>query len=207
MGMLALVYLDLGEEARAGELARRAVRLCEEHDLASHPSSWINYLALGTILAREGRLEQAEAAMAQGLEPQLEWLRAWPLNYAMALLALAPVRLARGHLRAAGALLAEARTVIEGCADPGRLREQLTSIERRLQRVPRLRTGLEEELTEGELRVLRLLASDLTQREIGRELYLSVNTVKSHTRTIYANLGTSTREAAFLRARSLALIA
>jgi LuxR family maltose regulon positive regulatory protein len=207
LGTLALVCLELGEETRAGELARRAVRMCEENDLVSHPSVWINYLALGTILAREGRLEQAEAVMALGLEPQLAFLRHWPLFHAMALLGLAPVRIARGHHRAAAALLAEARAVIESCADPGILRQQLTTIERRLQHAPQLRTGLAEELTEGELRVLRLLASDMSQREIGRELYLSVNTVKSHTRTIYAKLGTNSREAAILRARSLALIA
>ncbi|MGD9895120.1 MAG: LuxR C-terminal-related transcriptional regulator, partial [Dehalococcoidia bacterium] len=206
MGTLALVYLELGEEAHARDLARRAVQMCEENDLSSHPSTWINYLALGTILAREGRLEQAEAVMALKLEPLLEALRHWPLFHAMALLGLASVRLARGHQRAAASLLAEARTVIEGCADPGILREQLTAIERRLQHAPRLRTGLEEELTEGELRVLRLLASDLSQREIGRELYLSVNTVKSHTKTIYSKLGTNSREATILRARSLALI-
>jgi ATP/maltotriose-dependent transcriptional regulator MalT len=103
--------------------------------------------------------------------------------------------------------LAEARTVIEGCADPGMLATWLAERERRVQRLPRRAIGLDEELTEGELRALRLLASDLSQREIGRELYLSVNTIKSHTRTIYAKLEAGSREAAVRRARELALIA
>jgi LuxR family maltose regulon positive regulatory protein len=54
--------------------------------------------------------------------------------------------------------------------------------------------------------VLRLLASDLTQREIGSELYLSLNTVKSHTRSIFRKLGVSGREQAVTRARDLELI-
>ena len=63
-----------------------------------------------------------------------------------------------------------------------------------------------EELSEGELRVLRLLASDLTQREIGAELYLSLNMIKSHTRSIFRKLGASSREQAVARARELVLI-
>jgi ATP/maltotriose-dependent transcriptional regulator MalT len=62
------------------------------------------------------------------------------------------------------------------------------------------------ELSARELRVLRLLASELTQREIGVELYLSLNTIKSHTRSIFRKLGASTREQAVARARELELI-
>ena len=62
------------------------------------------------------------------------------------------------------------------------------------------------QLSEGEFRVLRLLASDLTQREIGAEVYLSLNTIKSHTRSIFRKLGASTREQPVARARELGLI-
>ena len=64
----------------------------------------------------------------------------------------------------------------------------------------------EQGLSDRELGVLRLLATDLTQREIGRELYLSLNTVKSHTRSIFRKLGVSGRERAVARARELGLI-
>jgi LuxR family maltose regulon positive regulatory protein len=63
-----------------------------------------------------------------------------------------------------------------------------------------------EGLSERELMVLRLLATNLTQREIGRELFLSLNTVKSHTRSIFRKLGASSREQAVGRARELELI-
>jgi LuxR family maltose regulon positive regulatory protein len=54
--------------------------------------------------------------------------------------------------------------------------------------------------------VLRLLPSQLSQREIGAALYVSQNTVKTHTRGIYSKLGVTTREEAVARARELGLL-
>ena len=62
------------------------------------------------------------------------------------------------------------------------------------------------QLSEGEFRVLRVLASDLTQREIGAEVYLSLNTIKSNTRSIFSKLEASRREQAVARAPELDLI-
>jgi LuxR family maltose regulon positive regulatory protein len=53
--------------------------------------------------------------------------------------------------------------------------------------------ALVEPLSERELQVLRLLDSPLTSEEIGRELYLSVNTIRTHMRNIYAKLGVNRR--------------
>ena len=60
--------------------------------------------------------------------------------------------------------------------------------------------------TEAQLRVLRLLPSGLSGREIARELYLSHDTVKSHTRALYRTLGVTTRPEAVARARALGLL-
>jgi LuxR family maltose regulon positive regulatory protein len=62
------------------------------------------------------------------------------------------------------------------------------------------------ELSERELMILRLLASELSQREIASELYVSFNTVKSHTRSVFRKLGVANRAAAVARGRELALI-
>ena len=58
----------------------------------------------------------------------------------------------------------------------------------------------------GELRVLGHLPSNLSVPEISRELFLSVNTVKTHTRHIYAKLGAHNRTEAVERARELGLL-
>jgi LuxR family maltose regulon positive regulatory protein len=206
LATLALVSLQLGEDTRAADLAQRAMQLAEQHQLSSYPCLWLVYVARGMVLAHEGALEEAESVLAAGVEPHLDWLRTWPLYHALALLALVPVRHGRGHATAARTLLEEARVALRSCRDPGMLPDLLTSIERELGRLPRQRTGLREDLSDGELRILRLLAGNLSQREIGRELYLSVNTVKSHTRAIYTKLDAASRTEAVARARSLGLI-
>ena len=57
-----------------------------------------------------------------------------------------------------------------------------------------------------ELAVLRLLPSPLSLREIGAQLYVSLNTIKSHTRSIYRKLDAGARDDAVDRARQLELI-
>jgi LuxR family transcriptional regulator, maltose regulon positive regulatory protein len=65
--------------------------------------------------------------------------------------------------------------------------------------------GLIEPLSERELEVLRLLGTDLGGPEIARELVVSLNTVRTHTKNIYAKLGVNNRRAAVRRARELDL--
>jgi LuxR family transcriptional regulator, maltose regulon positive regulatory protein len=67
-------------------------------------------------------------------------------------------------------------------------------------------TGLVEQLTGRELSVLRLLPTSLTPREIAAELYLSLNTVKTHTRSLYRKLGVQTRHEAIEQARQKHLL-
>ena len=64
-----------------------------------------------------------------------------------------------------------------------------------------------EPLSESELRVLRYLPTYLTAPEIARELSVSTNTVKAHTRNLYAKLGTHRRAEAVESARALGLLA
>jgi len=60
--------------------------------------------------------------------------------------------------------------------------------------------GRPDELSTRELEVLRYLATMLTAGEIAAELYVSVNTIKAHTRSIYRKLGASRRREAVVRA-------
>jgi LuxR family transcriptional regulator, maltose regulon positive regulatory protein len=64
-----------------------------------------------------------------------------------------------------------------------------------------------EELSRGELRVLRYLPTNLSRPEIAGELSVSPNTVNAHIRSIYAKLGVRDRSSAVRRARELRLLA
>jgi LuxR family maltose regulon positive regulatory protein len=64
-----------------------------------------------------------------------------------------------------------------------------------------------EELSPGELKVLRFLPTNMSRSEIAAELSVSVNTVSTHIRNIYAKLQVSDRSSAVQRARELRLLA
>ena len=67
-------------------------------------------------------------------------------------------------------------------------------------------TGPAEELSPSELRVLRYLPTNLTRHEIAEQLSVSLNTVSTHIRRIYAKLGATDRSSAVQRARELRLL-
>jgi LuxR family maltose regulon positive regulatory protein len=64
-----------------------------------------------------------------------------------------------------------------------------------------------EPLSDRELDVLRLLRSELGGPEIARELMISLNTMRTHTRNIFEKLGVNNRRSAVHRAQELNLLA
>jgi LuxR family maltose regulon positive regulatory protein len=75
----------------------------------------------------------------------------------------------------------------------------------RAERAP-VRQALVEPLSERELEVLHLLATDLDGPAIARELVVSLHTLRSHTKNIYAKLGVNNRRAAVRRGEALDLL-
>jgi LuxR family transcriptional regulator, maltose regulon positive regulatory protein len=113
-------------------------------------------------------------------------------------------------------LLTEARSIIDRCPDPGIAGRYLARIEARHGVADRKRPirggsarvadGLVEQLTERETAVLRYLPTKLSQRDIASELYVSLNTVKTHCAAIYRKLGVGDRKAAVQAARDLGIL-
>jgi LuxR family transcriptional regulator, maltose regulon positive regulatory protein len=67
--------------------------------------------------------------------------------------------------------------------------------------------GRDQELSPAELKVLRYLPTNLSRPEIASELSVSVNTISTHIRSIYAKLCADDRSGAVRRARELRLLA
>jgi LuxR family maltose regulon positive regulatory protein len=91
-------------------------------------------------------------------------------------------------------------------ADVRRYAEQVVASGKVSPSVARLDQHPDEALSERELDVLRLLASDLTGPEIARQLYVSLNTLRTHTKHIFTKLDVNTRRAAVSRASERGLL-
>lgn len=152
---------------------------------------WLTQAYLLEAIARDGRGDQAAAheAVERALDQAepggaLLWFLVHPV----------PELLERHSRRgtAHAGLIAEIRSVLYG---------------NYLSAPPEGPEPLSEPLSGSELRVLRYLPTNLTASEIGAEMYISRNTVRTHMRNLYAKLGAHRRSEAVARARSLGLLA
>ena len=190
LAVLSLLAADQDDPA-AASLAHRAVATAEAQAVTFEPLSGIVYLALGRALARQGELAEAEVQLGRALE--LFEVDSMGLHRTYGLLVLASVRHGRGDLPGARALVDQARELVEQSTDPGMLPSLLEQTEEALGSRPRRPVQMAAPLTERELAVLRLLPTRLSTREIGRELYVSPNTVRSHIQAIYRKLQVNSR--------------
>jgi len=206
LGYRAAIELEEGDVARAEEHAREALDLTREAGLDEHPFTAMARIAAGKAHAARGELTLAGEDIERGIEladREDNWL---PITYGA--LALAETLQRKHEPAAARRSLARARGVIEALPGPGPGLGRVERVEKalRLRAMGREAAAPFWELSERELEVLRLLASRLSQREIAGELYVSFNTLKSHTRSIFFKLGVASRTEAVERAREHGLL-
>jgi LuxR family maltose regulon positive regulatory protein len=195
----SLVADALQRTDEQGALAARAVAILQEQRLEGVDDELL--IALGAELESRGALDEALASFERAVAAQRG--AGQPPLLALALIRQAGVLRALGRDAEAQAAAEEARRVVDACPDPGALSSWLEDVERSPS--PRRRDD-DGALSEREVVVLRALTGPLSEREIGRELYLSRNTVHTHTQSIYRKLGVSSRSDAVRRARELGLI-
>ena len=209
IGVRAAIEFELGDAAQAEALAGHALELTRRGGLDEHPFAATAQIVSGRAHARQGGLDDAAAQIERGIQ-LAERVNAWHIQ-TYGVLALAEIRHSAQEPAAARRLLARARAIVGALRDADDLAgARIEQTERTL----RLRPAREGdggsapfwELSERELAVLRLLASKLSQREIAGELYVSFNTVKTHTRAIFRKLGAASRAEAVERARELGLL-
>jgi LuxR family maltose regulon positive regulatory protein len=207
-GGLAAIEYERGDTASARARAADALALAEEHELSEHWAYSLSLAVRGQLLEMHDDVDAADEILLRSTRLARRGIASIEIAYS--LLALAGIRQRLGRTEEARRIYEEAREAIRRCEDPGILNDRLTRTERRLQfarplRATRARTRAEA-LSDAELSVLRLLRSQLSQREIAAELHLSFNTIKTHTRNIYRKLDVAERAQAVARARELTLI-
>jgi LuxR family maltose regulon positive regulatory protein len=199
LAVLARIELERGALDAAEAHVAEAELLMAERGLEDLPQLGMVATARGAVLAARGSGTAALAPLDRGIRLRRVW--GHPLETADALAVAAPVVAGERGRRAAGVLLAEARLLVGACADPGILTDRLGAATRAA--LPRPGSRGTEVLTPRERTVLSLLAQGRSKREIAAELYLSFNTVHSHTKAVYRKLGVSSRREAVERASEI----
>jgi LuxR family maltose regulon positive regulatory protein len=196
----ALIAMRLDEHTRAQLLALEARRV-------GPPDARIGEGALelalcARALLRCGRWDEAHAELASAETKQaadaLPWLAV------QTSIELGRARLTLRDLERARSAVRDAREVLHRHPDLGVLGAEVDVVSRSLSADdPRVRPG---RLTGAELRLLPLLATHLSFREIGAQFFVSRNTVKTQAISVYRKLGVSSRSAAIERATELGLL-
>jgi ATP/maltotriose-dependent transcriptional regulator MalT len=190
----SLIAGDRGHIEEQQTLAEQGAELVRAHGLEE--LNGLVQVALGLSLAARQRSDEALALVERGVAVVRR--RRGPIDVAEVLLRQLALLQRMGERERAAAVLAEARAVVESCPDAGVLPTRLAALDHKTRKQGAPRDG---ELTERELTVLRMLSGSLSERDIGRELYLSHNTVHSHVRSIYRKLGVVSRSEAVAHAR------
>jgi LuxR family maltose regulon positive regulatory protein len=202
----SLIAAEEGNLDQAWEYARAARDIVSGSGLRTVPQGSLAYTATGAVFANQGRLEEARSEFEQALQSRRKWPGISPWLTVEILLRLAPVLADLGDRREAAALLDEVSHVLTALPDGADAQlARLGRLQHRVAARPRV-VSLAEPLTDRELAVLRLLRGTLSLREIGQQLYLSQNTIKTHTRAIYRKLGASTRQDALARAQEIDIL-
>jgi LuxR family transcriptional regulator, maltose regulon positive regulatory protein len=206
--VMTWLAVEAGRLAQAGDLAREAWELATipSFGLGGSARGSFAYLASGAVHAAQGHLREAKSELEQALELRRKWPGISPWPRLESLLRLGPVLAGLGNRAGAAELLGEARQLLDSLPDGADAQfARLERLERQLAGRPRhIASG--EPLTERERDVLRMLQGTLSLRDIGRELYLSPNTIKTHARALYRKLGVSDRQEAVARGHELGLI-
>ncbi len=205
-GILSLVAADHGRLATARDHAEAARSIVGK---ITSSRSWLGSAvaeALGNVLAAEGDLVGAEREFSTAerfLEDEIP-----TVPHARLLVRLADIRCRRGRLDEAGDTLGRAREKLAELQDSGTVPVFADQVALELEKAQNNASAdvILELPSEAEVAVLRWLASDLSVREIGAQLFLSPNTVRSHVRSIYRKLHVGSREDAVARAEGIGLL-
>ena len=208
LGRLALIAADRGDWLECTAKVEAAFDVLRTNGLEEYWICSSAHIARGRLFRHHRRPAEARAELDRAVS--LARRGAGPVEQSYALTTLAELRRDLGDRPGARELVLEARELLSHCPEPGTLAPRLVErSEASLRLVVDLsgaRPVITDELTAREQAVLELLPTGLSTREIGDELGISRDTVKTHTKRIYQKLGVSSRRSAVARGRELGLL-
>jgi LuxR family maltose regulon positive regulatory protein len=200
----AVLATERGQLDHAQELAATAREIVVSNDLSETPHGAPAYTACGAVSVMRGRLGEARDEFEHALRLRRPWFGISPWVTVDTMLRLTPVLHQLGDPAAAASLLGEAADVL--AASPDGAEAQLYRVRRLEEHLSIRSRSLAEPLTDREQEVLRLLRGSLSLREIGEELSLSANTIKTHVRAIYRKLDVGSRQEAVERGHATGIL-
>jgi LuxR family transcriptional regulator, maltose regulon positive regulatory protein len=207
-GRLALIAADRGDWRGCGAKVEAAFEVVRANGLEEYWICSSAHIARGRLFHRNRQPTEARAELERAVA--LARRGAGLVEWSYALTTLAELSRELGDRRAARELVLEARELLSRAPRPGtlalRLVERLEDTLRLVVDVSGATPVVTDELTAREHAVLGLLPTGLSAREIGDELGISRDTVKTHTKRIYQKLGVSSRRGAVARGRDLGLL-
>ena len=201
---LALLALDGGDMGEAGRQAQIALDQVDHYGLSDHPSQALVFAVSALMRARRGRADAAIAdaktavRLQSGLHEMPPWYEAEThVTLARALLQLDDGVAARSHLGSAGRYLRKVDDAVV-------LREWLDAAWAEAETADSV-VG-RWPLTPAELKLLHMLPTHFSFRQIADQGFVSQNTVKTQAQSVYRKLGVSSRAEAVACARAAGLL-
>jgi LuxR family maltose regulon positive regulatory protein len=203
---LALLALEREEVDEAAEYVTSSEELLRNQPIEEYLPASIQ-LAVGARLAQAlGKAATARAGLVSAMRMRGHFSRVIPWFAVQTRLELARTHLALADADGARTLLREADDVLRQCPGLGILVEQADELRAQLANVATFADGWASTLTAAELRLLPLLTTHLSFREIAERLFVSRNTVKSQAISVYRKLDAASRSEAIDRAVELGLV-
>jgi len=205
LGERALLALERRDVHEAELLVQRALSLIATGGLDDYPLSALVYVVAARVAAQCGDVEAARAHVGQAARLRIG------LTFAIPFLAVQTrLELARAYLElsdAAGArlILREVRDILQVRPDLGNLPARADRLRDKLAAMGPGTVGASS-LTGAELRLLPLLPTHLTFREMGERLHISRHTVKTQAMSVYRKLGVSSRSEAIDKVHEVGLL-
>ena len=199
----SLLAASRGDHAAAEGFAHGAQELIDAAHLHGYPTSALAFTASARASLRHGRWDEARGHLAHARElasPALPWLAL------QTKIELARASLALRDATAVRELLDEIDVFLRDAPDLGALAAEARALAGEAAGMAPPNAGATSGLTGAELRLLPLLATHRSFREIGDRLHISRNTVKTQAISVYRKLGVSSRSDAVDRAAQLGLV-